>query len=1100
MTEQHFRTLGLQRGCTEEEMKKAYRTKALQFHPDRNPNGADVFKQINAAYEALVQHYKQNGGRDVIRGGGGGGFSGAGMPNMYGRSPTNDPRPSYYGDHNAQSSYYGARQSTQSSSAMPDASMWSQYYKAAAKAAASSKTNASRKPEKNENEKKSSDFRWRQAHGSRVPASGYAGSPNTTDTSKTSPPPRTTADYVDKKFSVPLFTSAPRTFAELKFMFDQLYTKTEYVRDTLPNATEEEKRVFNNLKEAKLQAMWENLNKLQSDEEKRRQLKAEWEQTEEALKERVDYSRMSHFTSPATDAERQRTDEERIAKLKEDVRKAREDRERKEKERLEKETRAKAAADAAAERLFSKRVYTREMPAGASDTEKSKQEGSAGKEQSPSSPLPPRAPPPPPAAEKNSNLSAAKSSCDSGASPSEGVSPRTPVKESLFGRPSTPDPVMETKSAATLESERIRKELEHEEKLLAEMEAAAAAARERQRRKAQQEAEACAQKKAEAHPTTPLKEQGEEKRKKFFSEWEQMEDYSHQRGPKQKTTAATFESREAERRDAMRADKDRIDQLQEEARRAREQRDKKDRHEKSKAAANLAAERRRGMQEEQRDRVLEDKRRLIRRMFGIQYTPDPAEACSMSDMELYTLLSLLRENAERVESMLDGRMTGGPCSRCRSEPKETHVLPFKCSHACVCQNCIQQASQCPLCGAAVLATATRSKRMGASAWRQESDGQESSSSPGQSPLFSQFFPSPPPHSSDRRRSPLDVPSAASCSSLPYPKTPVDQHIPPLRRSSSSGVQTKREGPGSPFRPTKPSTAETPRSARLDMPEPSETKLFSSGLNFNNNAGTPAPKETSSDPYLSALRSPSSPQRLAPEVGGEKAVDGRSGGAAATRGSSRQLSFSDEEDLQQVPLSRQRFHGGSGTKQPGEEEGPTPEKNRSTSVASPTPPSASDAARDTRPSRLSTSNSKEASVSRKGTSPAPHVSEAKDVDSTLSFSDISSSFTAAGDAGTKASAERRENPPPPVRQPTTEEADKSDLGPQDATAPKTAAVSLPSPKSFTAAAAAAGGAKGTSSPARSSVSQSGSAVNRGAIRSMSKAVPVLSSREESSTKI
>lgn len=49
--------------ATQEEIKAAYRTKAFQYHPDRNPNDCEAenkFKQINAAYEVLGDPNKRS--------------------------------------------------------------------------------------------------------------------------------------------------------------------------------------------------------------------------------------------------------------------------------------------------------------------------------------------------------------------------------------------------------------------------------------------------------------------------------------------------------------------------------------------------------------------------------------------------------------------------------------------------------------------------------------------------------------------------------------------------------------------------------------------------------------------------------------------------------------------------------------------------------------------------------------------------------------------------------------------------------------------------------------------------------------------------------
>ena len=53
----HYQVLGVARDASQDEIKKAFRSLALRYHPDRNPHdqqGAEEkFKEINAAYEVL---------------------------------------------------------------------------------------------------------------------------------------------------------------------------------------------------------------------------------------------------------------------------------------------------------------------------------------------------------------------------------------------------------------------------------------------------------------------------------------------------------------------------------------------------------------------------------------------------------------------------------------------------------------------------------------------------------------------------------------------------------------------------------------------------------------------------------------------------------------------------------------------------------------------------------------------------------------------------------------------------------------------------------------------------------------------------------------
>jgi molecular chaperone DnaJ len=80
----YYEVIGVEKGATPEEIKKAYRKAALQFHPDRNPGDSaaeDKFKEAAQAYEVLSdpakrQRYDQFGHAGLRNGGqaGGAGF------------------------------------------------------------------------------------------------------------------------------------------------------------------------------------------------------------------------------------------------------------------------------------------------------------------------------------------------------------------------------------------------------------------------------------------------------------------------------------------------------------------------------------------------------------------------------------------------------------------------------------------------------------------------------------------------------------------------------------------------------------------------------------------------------------------------------------------------------------------------------------------------------------------------------------------------------------------------------------------------------------------------------------------------------------------
>lgn len=83
MGKNYYGILGLSKGATDDEIKKAYRKLALKYHPDKNKSkeAEEKFKEVAEAYEVLSDKKKRDiydkFGEEGLKngGGGGGGFS-----------------------------------------------------------------------------------------------------------------------------------------------------------------------------------------------------------------------------------------------------------------------------------------------------------------------------------------------------------------------------------------------------------------------------------------------------------------------------------------------------------------------------------------------------------------------------------------------------------------------------------------------------------------------------------------------------------------------------------------------------------------------------------------------------------------------------------------------------------------------------------------------------------------------------------------------------------------------------------------------------------------------------------------------------------------
>ena len=86
MGKDYYKTLGVEKSASDEEIKKAYRKMALKYHPDKNksPDAEEKFKEIAEAYDVLSDPEKRKlfdqFGEEGLKGGVGGGGGAPGGP------------------------------------------------------------------------------------------------------------------------------------------------------------------------------------------------------------------------------------------------------------------------------------------------------------------------------------------------------------------------------------------------------------------------------------------------------------------------------------------------------------------------------------------------------------------------------------------------------------------------------------------------------------------------------------------------------------------------------------------------------------------------------------------------------------------------------------------------------------------------------------------------------------------------------------------------------------------------------------------------------------------------------------------------------------